>query len=485
MGQLRTTVVNAALWSAAGEFFARLVPPLVVAYLVRILPAADFGVVAAASILIGFCQIFWEYGLARTLVQAEEDERAAANVVFWSAMGLAACAYLFLLASAGLWGKVFSDPRVTDVVPVAGLQVILTAATATFAALLQRRLQFRWIFFARLANALAAGATAIGMVRLGYTYEALIGGLLAGSFAQLIALVAGSGWLPGLGYDRPLAQRLWKFSRWSMLTGLLAWFFVWADSLVVGAFLDTSSLGVYSTSVTLVSLTLGLFVAPLLPVLYSALVRLRESPSAMRSALQRANAVIAFLVAPLCAIAIVLAGPLSGAVFGPGWDQIDKVLPAVALASGLSWLAIANNEAYRASGRPELETRIMLVCVVVYLAAYLIAVRFGLTAFAWTRCALAGFGLLLHLFFAHRYLGLRPSVSAASFGRPVLAAGLTAALGLLLLGPMHIGIESRAGIVAAALALGLVYFCALFVLAPSFVRVELAGLVAERFQRSA
>ena len=127
----------------------------------------------------------------------------------------------------------------------------------------------------------------------------------------------------------------------------------------------------------------------------------------------------------------------------------------------------------------------MLICVVVYLAAYLVAVRFGLTAFAWTRCALAGFGLLLHLFFASKYLGLSPVVSAASFGRPVVAAGLTTALGLFLLGPMHFGIESRAGIVAAALTLGLVYFCALFVLAPSFVRVELAGLLAERFRRSA
>jgi O-antigen/teichoic acid export membrane protein len=484
MGQLRTTVVNAALWSAAGEFFARLVPPLVVAYLVRILPAEDFGVVAAVSILIGFCQLFWEYGLARTLVQADADERTAANVVFWTAMGLAVCAYLVLFTSAGLWGKLFSDERVTQVVPIAGLQVILTAATATFTALLQRRLQFRRIFYARLANALAAGAAAIGLVHFGFTYGALIGGLLAGSLGQLIVLVLGTGWRPGLAYDRALAQRLWKFSRWSMLTGLLAWFFVWADSLVVGAYLDTASLGVYSTSMTLVSLTLGLFVAPLLPVLYSALVRLRESPSAMRSALLRANAVIAFLVAPLCAIAIVLAGSLSGTVFGPGWDQIDEVLPAVALASGLSWLAIANNEAYRASGRPELETWIMLVCVVVYLATYLVAVRFGLKVFAWSRCALAGFGLLLHLVFARHFLGLGFSVSAASFGRPAVAAGLTAAAGLFFLN-LTGGVGSVAGIVAAALALGLVYFCALFVLAPNFVRVELAGLVAERFQRSA
>jgi putative peptidoglycan lipid II flippase len=205
----------------------------------------------------------------------------------------------------------------------------------------------------------------------------------------------------------------------------------------------------------------------------------------MRSALQRANAVIAFVVAPLCAIAVVLAGPLGGAMFGPGWDQIDEVLPAVALASGLSWLAVANNEAYRASGRPELETRIMLICVVVYLAAYLVAVRFGLAVFAWTRCALAGFGLLLHLIFARRFLGLSLPVSVAAFSRPVVAAALTAALGLLLVNSLGEGIDSRFGIAAAAMGLGLVYFCALFVLAPSFVRVELAGLVAERFRRSA
>lgn len=46
--------------------------------------------------------------------------------------------------------------------------------------------------------------------------------------------------------------------------------YVWMDAAVVGRYLDVHDMGLYRTGNTLVSVVLGLFFAPLLPVTYSA-----------------------------------------------------------------------------------------------------------------------------------------------------------------------------------------------------------------------
>ena len=455
-------------------------PPAVVAYLVRVLHAEDFGVVAAAMIVIGFCQVFWDAGLSRALVQTDADERSAANVVFWTSLAIAVMAYLLVLGVAAPLARLFSDPRLVDVLPVIGLQILLAAAAASFIALLQRRMEFRRIFFARLSNALVAAITTLLMVGQGYSYEALIGGVLAGSLAQLVALLAASRWRPHRGYDRAVALSLWRFARWAMLTGLLAWFFVFADSLVVGAWLDTRSLGVYNTTNSLMALTLGLCVAPILPVLYSSLVKMRSSPENLRQSLVLTSRAIAFVVAPVCGIAIALSEPIAAVVFGPSWHGVGQILVPIALAASFSWMAVANNEAYRARGQPELETQIMLICAVVYLAGYLVAIRFGLLTFAWTRCALAAFGFTVHLWFAGRYLGIRWTESLRRLVAPVAAGFLTAATGWLLLRSGVLQPETRLGLAAAGGALAIVYLVFMLLVARDFVREEVPALLFPR-----
>jgi O-antigen/teichoic acid export membrane protein len=352
--------------------------------------------------------------------------------------------------------------------------------SASFTALLQRRMEFRRIFVARFCNALVAAVVTLLMVGQGFSYQALVGGVLGGSFAQLLVLVVTSRWRPTRSYDRVIAGELWRFSRWAMLTGLLAWFFVFADSLIVGAWLDTRSLGIYNTTSSLMALTLGLCVAPILPVLYSSLVKMRSAPDSLRHSLIRASRVIAFMVAPVCAIAIALSGPLATILFGPSWHGVEHLLVPMALAAAFSWIAVANNEAYRARGQPELETRIMLICAVVYLAGYLVAIRFGLIPYAWTRCALAAFGFLVHLRFAGRYLGIRWTDTLVRLATPFAAGALTAASGwaMVRLGVLEPG--GRVGLAAAGGALALVYLAFVLLVARDFVREEVPAILFPR-----
>jgi O-antigen/teichoic acid export membrane protein len=464
---------RAAAWSASGELLARLVPPAVLAYLVLILPVEDFGVVAAVSGIVGFCQVFWDAGLMKALVQTRRDEASAASVVFWSNLALGALLYFIIFGASGWIAGVFSDPRIALTLRVLGLQVVLLSAASAYTGLLQRRMAFRDLFFARIGQALVSGIASILAVRIGLGLWALVAGILTGSVTYLAIVVLRSDWRPTREFDRSIVIELVRFSRWTVLTGFLGWFFVFADSLIVGAFLGVRDLGLYNVSSQLASLSFGLMLAPLLPVLYSTLVRRAADASWVRASMLVFSQAIAYWVVPIAAIAFVQSGAVSALLFDEQWEGIEEILTATVLAAAVSWFAVANGEAYRALGRPEIESRVMLLCVPIYIVGYLIAVQQGVAVFAWVRVALAIVGFCIHVMFAHRILRISWWRSLAMLSRPLTAGLAVVVFGLFFLRPDGEPSADPTRLVATSVLLFLVYFVAAFALDRRFLMQEI------------
>jgi len=75
--------VHAALkWSFLGEIASKAVTPVVFVVLARLLTPEDYGVVAAATMVISFSQIFWEAGMGKAIIQYRGDRTVAANAAF-------------------------------------------------------------------------------------------------------------------------------------------------------------------------------------------------------------------------------------------------------------------------------------------------------------------------------------------------------------------------------------------------------------------
>src|SRR5690606_1852052 len=95
-----TNAFHAYKWSALGEAASRAIGPLLFLVLARLLVPADFGVVAAATVLISISQIFADAGLGKALIQRQGDVNESANVVFWLNLAVALMTALALCVFA-------------------------------------------------------------------------------------------------------------------------------------------------------------------------------------------------------------------------------------------------------------------------------------------------------------------------------------------------------------------------------------------------
>lgn len=389
---------HALKWSFLSELAAKAIQPVVFIVLARLLTPEDFGVMTAAMMVIAFSQIFWEAGMGKALIQRQTHISEAANAAFMINIGLgvliAGLLYLFAQPIAQTF---FQDGRVTAVLQVMTLQVLLGALGSVQTALLQKEMGFKKLFWARFATVGLPGLASIPLAMSSWGYWALVAGTLAGQLAQVLMLWWMSPWRPGLTRDSVVTQEIAKFGAWVGATGLLTWFYAWADSMVVGHYLGSHDLGLFNTGGKLPAIVYAMIFGPILPVLYSQLTRMSGDKNKMGEVAELAVSVLTIIALPIALFLFVFANHIENLVFGKQWVGLDIVLGLMAVMHGFSWIVGMNGEFYRALGKPSYETIVTGGTLGVYLVVYIMVIPYGLEKFVWARMFLALGALFLHL----------------------------------------------------------------------------------------
>jgi len=398
---------HALKWSFLSELAAKSIQPLVFLVLARLLTPEDFGVMTAAMMVIAFSQIFWEAGMGKALIHRQTHIREAANAAFMINIGLGVLiAGLLYLSAQPIAQTFFQDDRVTAVLQVMTLQVLLGALGSVQTALLQKEMGFKKLFWVRFATVGLPGLASIPLAMNGGGYWALVAGTLTGQFAQVLILCRMSHWRPGFRRDSAVTKEIVKFGVWVGATGLLTWFYAWADSMVVGHYLGSHDLGLFNMGGKLPLIVYAMIFGPILPVLYSQLSRIGVGQEEMKKIAELAIATLTLIALPIAIALAVFSQHIESVVFGEKWVGLGIVIASMAIMHGYSWIVGMNGEFYRAMGKPNYETIVTAATLIVYFSVYLWVINKGLEIFVMARAALALSALFLHLVILKRILGV-------------------------------------------------------------------------------
>jgi O-antigen/teichoic acid export membrane protein len=408
-GSVVQKAIASVKWAALMEIVPQVAAPIVFVILARLLAPEDFGVVATAMIAISLAQRLWDAGLGSALVQTQQAPKRAANVVFWTNLVLGVVIYLLLFLFAPWLASFFDSPRTMPVLRVLGLQIVIASLGSVPQALLERDLGYRQLFWVRLATSLVPALFSIPLAFFGYGVWALVAGSLAGSLLNALLLWRRSSWRPRLDYDVRLARGLYVFGAWAIGESLAAWFIVWGDNLIVGRYLGVEELGVYQIGWKAVTLLFGFVLLPFLTVLYPTFSRMQGAPDALRTTFSKVNRLVISIALPMGVGLLLTGSELVSVFFGNSWRGLGLFLSVIGFTHGISWLVGINPELYRAIGRPDLNTKLMLISILYRLPIYLIAAPLGLEMFVIVRAGVTLVDFPLHVYLASRVIGVSPA----------------------------------------------------------------------------
>ena len=390
---LREQAVSGLFWSFLDRWGGKLFALVIFLVLARLLDPADFGLVALATVFIGFVQVFVNQGFAEAVVQRHDLEGPHLNTAFWSNVGMGVAMTALGVLGAGPVAALFGEPALEPVVRVLSLAFLLSALDGVQTAILKRDLAFRALTLRTLSANAVGGVVGVGMAFAGFGVWSLVAQQLVGKVVEVAVLWRVSGWRPGTEVSREHFGDLFAFS--SNVVGINVMNFLnrRSDDLLIGYVLGPVALGYYTVAYRLLSTLLDVLTSVTRQVAFPVFSRMQREPARVTAALYKATRFTALASFPVFAGLAVTAPEVLPVVFGEQWTPSVPVMQFLAVGGALISISAFNGDVLLGTGQASWSLRISVVRGVLNVAAFAVAVHWGIVAVA------AALAIRVYLFF--------------------------------------------------------------------------------------
>lgn len=369
-------------WIGGGQITAQVVHLIIRLILARLLVPQDFGLVAMAMVVVSFTWWFLDLGFGQALVQRKELTEAHRSTAFWSNIILGWFVFLCLALTSPLVAIFFDSPQLGPVLIALSFSLVLISPRATLENLLIRDFKFQYVASRKILGTLVGGSVGIILAFSGFGVWALVGQTLTNDFVSTVILFWQSSWRPGYIFCRQAFADLWAYSM--PLTGAL--FFNYfnrnLDTILIGRFLDATSLGLYNLAYQLVLMPLIYVTRPVNQVLFTALSKLQDEPQRMQNAYLKSLQLVAFVTFPLMTFLVLAAPTLIPTLLGQQWQPAVSLIPFLSLVGLIQSVQGLMPAVFQATGKTALIFRWTMIYFVGNVGAFGLGLRWGILGVA-------------------------------------------------------------------------------------------------------
>ncbi len=352
---LTARVAKGTAWLVGARFLMRGIGFINMIIVARLLVPEDFGLVAVGISAMQLVQGFSNIGLAQAVVKFHDADRNDYDTLFTLSVIRAGVIALLLFCLGPIAASFYDDPRLIFIFTgIAFYPVFLGLINPRFYEF-ERELDFSREFIATVADKVVSVMVSIGIALVFRSYWALILGLLAGGFVQMLVSFIVRPYLPRLTLIA--WRRVLGFSGW--LTGIS---FVVSlnnklDNFILARFIGLPATGIYSLGSQLAGLITSELADPVARAIYPGLSEMRGRAEEMRQAFLGGVAAVAAIALPAAFGASFVADDLVLLVLGEKWGDAVPVLKYLAPAFGIQALLLSTH--YYAIARDK--TRLVFV----------------------------------------------------------------------------------------------------------------------------
>ncbi|CAL1691031.1 hypothetical protein MMB232_01166 [Brevundimonas subvibrioides] len=420
-------IIRHMSWLVGGRVLGALLGLISTAVLARLLTPADFGVIAAAFVVLSLANVIFDGAFGLNLIRKEVLRPEDIQTTLTAGLGLGVLLALALVLLSGLVQSFFDFPNLQAVLVVSSVVIPLKAVFAIATARMQRDGRFSAIALISLASQFAGYiVVAVPLSLAGAGVWALVAALVVAGLVEAVAaaVVARLSW--SLQLDRATLSEI-ASTGFLSLANMLNWVANTGANAVVGHTLGAASLGFYSRGWKLLDLFVHSVATPLSKVLIPAFSRLRSDAKRLEESLldTLSVALIAYTVASV--LLTLHADLIVRLALGPQWGATIPVVQ-ILFATLVPRCAFKVTEGFAvASGRAGAAALRQGFYAVLMVGGCLVGARFGLIGVSMAAAVAISAFYLLSLAYAVRLTGVRVS-------RMVRMHAVCALLALILVG---------------------------------------------------
>jgi len=382
---MRDQVMSALRWTAGARLTAQVVTWAITLVVIRILSPADYGLLAMATVFIGFLAMFSEFGLGSAVVQKPDVDLATVRRAFGVILAIHFLLAAVVLAVAPLVGRFFAEPRVVPVAQVLSVQFVFAAFAVIPDAMLQRRMEFRRRSLLDLSGAIVSSVTTLALALAGHGVWALVAGSLLRQAWKTIGINALSPFAHWPAFSLTGMRDMLTYGGHLTAAQILGFFFTQIDVAIAGRWLGKELVGFYSVAVHLASLPNQRIASIINQVAFPAFARIQHDLPAVGRHFLLGVRMLSFVAFPVLWGISSVAPEFVDVILGARWGPAALPLQVIGVVMPLRMITAFVPNVLQGVGRSDIIFWNYVWAAIITPVAFVIGVQWGLAGlcFAW------------------------------------------------------------------------------------------------------
>lgn len=364
-------------WLAFYKFFSQLLSWTVTIFVARMLIPDDYGLMAMATIITGYAEMFSELGLGAAIIQRPKLTRDELSSIFWFTLIIAILFGLTCFAVAYPTAHIFSEPRVIPLTQAVSILFLITGLQIVPLNLLKKELNFKQVGMIETSGVFVSCSFMLVVAYLGWGVWTLIGGRIVLNFTKLVMLYIISPWRPKFHFNLSEVKQHIKFGIVVAIGGSFRYLYGKSDRLFAGRAWSPLMLGYYTFALQLSQIPTEKIVTLINQVSFSAFSSLQHDKDKFNNMYLKIIKMTATIVLPLYVGGFLVGEQLVKLLLSDKWMPIILVFKLLCLVQVITALNAVNNFVHTAQGRPKYRLYFYAILSILMPVSFYFAIQKG------------------------------------------------------------------------------------------------------------
>lgn len=325
------------MWTTVSIVVRSVVSLLQITILTRYLEKSEFGLVAIATVFIGFTQLFLDLGVSVGIMHKQDTTPKVYSSLFWLNIitGFLLTAILCLISP--LVANAYNEPSLTNILILLSLSVFFSSLGAQHRTVQQKNMRFLYISVVEITSSILTFCVAVYTAMHGYgVYSLVYSTLFNAAFSNVVFLIIGLYKDRNISFHFRLKETFpfLKIGVFSIGSSVLDYFSREIDTIIISATFGMEVLGVYNLCKKIVQMLFRIVNQILTKVMTPIFAKLQKGADVMRDAMYKVMQGIALFNFPIYVLLAILSMGVLNFLYGSQYQESYLLLSLLALYYG-------------------------------------------------------------------------------------------------------------------------------------------------------
>lgn len=350
--------------------------------LARLLSPSDYGLLGMIMVFTGFASVFVDMGLGSALIQRKHLESTHINTVFFMNVAAGSLLSLLMFLAAPLIADFYHNPKLKVISQVVSVNFFLGSLTTVQRSLIAKSLDFKRLSKVDISTNIFSGVVGIFLAYLGFGVWSLVGQNIIARVLGISIIWYLSPWKPRPQFSRAAFKQLFGYSGNLLGFEMLNYWVRNLDNLLIGRYVGTSALGIYTRAYALMLLPISQITSFISKVMFPALSAIQDDLPKVKSLYLRTINIIAFVSFPMMIGLFAVADYFILAVYGEKWRMVIPILQLLCFVGLTQSVTTTIGWIFNSQGKTNIQFKWGIFSSIFRCASFVLGLRWGVEGIA-------------------------------------------------------------------------------------------------------